>query len=63
MCDAWIANFNGGAETKATYKKDIADTLRDSTNSANRNYSKEFQNYQNQQEKIKLNFKSSNNEE
>ena len=58
-------NFNGGAETKATDKKDIADTLGDafSTNSANRNYSKEFQNYQNQQEKIKLNFKSSNNEE
>ena len=58
-------NFNGGAETKATTKKDIADTLGDafSTNSANRNYSKEFQNYQKQQEKIKLNFKSSNNEE
>ena len=31
-------NFNGGAETKATTKKDIADTLGDafSTNSANR---------------------------
>ena len=59
------ANFNGGAETKATTKKDIADTLGDafSTNSANRNYSKEFQNYQKQKEKIKLNFKSSNNEE
>ena len=58
-------NFNGGAETKATTKKDIADTLGDafSTNSANRNYSKEFQNYQKQQEKIKLNFKSNNNEE
>ena len=58
-------NFNGGAETKATTKKDIADTLGEafSTNSANRNYSKEFQNYQEQQEKIKLNFKSNNNEE
>ena len=35
-------NFNGGAETKATTKKDIADTLVEafSTNSANRNYSK-----------------------
>ena len=57
-------NFNGGAETKATTKKDIADTLGEafSTNSANRNYSKEFQNYQEQQEKIKLNFKSKNNE-
>ena len=34
-------NFNGGAETKATTKKDIADTLGEafSTNSANRNYS------------------------
>ena len=51
-------NFNGGAETKA-------DTLGDafSTNSANRNYSEGFQKYQKQQEKIKLNFKSSNNEE
>ena len=58
-------NFNGGAQTKATTKKDIADTLgyAFSTNSENRNYSKEFQNYQKQQEKIKLNFKSSNNEE
>ena len=58
-------NFNGAAQTKATTKKDIADTLGDafSTNSANRNYSKELQNYQKQQEKIKLNFKSSNNEE
>ena len=45
--------------------KRYPDTLRDafSTNSANRNYSKEFQNYQKQQEKIKLNFKSSNNED
>ena len=58
-------NFNGDAETKATTKKDIADTLGDafSTNSANRNYSEGFQKYQKQQEKIKLNFKSSNNEE
>ena len=58
-------NFNGGAETKATTKKDITDTLGDafSTNSANRNYSEGFQKYQKQQEKIKLNFESSNNEE
>ena len=58
-------NFNGGAETKAATKKDIADTLGEafSTNSANRNYSKEFQNYQEQREKIKLNFKSNHNEE
>ena len=59
------SNFNGGAETKATTKKDIADTLGDafSKNSSNSNYPKEFQNYQKHQEKIKLNFKSSNNEE
>ena len=51
-------NFNGGAETKATAKKDIADTLGDafSTNSVNRNYSEGFQKYQKQQEKIKLNL-------
>ena len=57
------SNFNGGAETKATTKKDIADTLGDafSKNSSNSNYPKEFQNYQKHQEKIKLNFKSSNN--
>ena len=50
---------------KVTTKKDIADTIGDafSTNSANRNYSEGFQKYQKQQEKIKLNFKSSNNEE
>ena len=59
------SNFNGGAETKATTKKDIADTLGDAfrKNSSNSNYPKEFQNYQKHQEKIKLNFKSSNNEE
>ena len=59
------SNFNRGAETKATTKKDIADTLGDafSKNSSNTNYPKEFQNYQKHQEKIKLNFKSSNNKE
>ena len=59
------SNFNGGAETNATTEKDIADTLGDafSKNSSNANYPKEFQNYQKHQEKIKLNFKSSNNEE
>ena len=58
-------NFNGGAETKATTNKDIADTLGNafSQSSSNRNYSEEFQNYQKHQEKIKLNFKSLNNEE
>ena len=59
------SNFNGGAETKATTKKDIADTLGDafSKNSSNSNYPEEFRNYQTHQEKINLNFKSSNNEE
>ena len=54
------SNFNGGAETKATTKKDIADTLGDafSKNSGNANYREEFQSYLKQQEKIKLNFKS-----
>ena len=58
-------NFNGGAETKATTNKDIADTLGNafSQSSSNRNYSEEFQNYQKHREKIKLNFKSLNNEE
>ena len=55
------SNFNVGGETKATTKKDMADTLGDafSKNSSNANYPKEFQNYQKHQEKIKLNFKSS----
>ena len=60
-------NFNGGEETKATTKKDIADTLGDafSTNSANRNYSKEFQRVgaslnTNKQTNIK-NFKTTKN--
>ena len=48
------SNFNGGAETKATTKKDLADTLGDafSKNSSNAKYPKEFQNYQKHQEKI-----------
>ena len=59
------SNFNGGAESKATTKNDIADPLGDafSKNSSNSNYPKEFRNYQTHQEKINLNFKSSNNEE
>ena len=55
------SNFNGGAEIKATTKKDIADTFGDAV--SKNSYPKEFQNYQKHQEKIKLNFKSSNNEE
>ena len=59
------SNFNGGAETKATTKKDIADTLGDAfrKTSSNSNYPEEFRNYQKHQEKINLNFKFSNNEE
>ena len=50
------SNFNGGAETKVTTKKDIADTLGDafSKNSSKANYPEEFKNYQKHQEKIKL---------
>ena len=44
-------------------KKDIADTYAFSKNSGITNYPEEFQSYQRHQEKIKLNFKSSNNEE
>ena len=48
------SNFNGGAETKATTKKDMADTLGDafSKNSGNANYPEECQSYQRHQEKI-----------
>ena len=49
----------------SNHQKDIADTLGDtfSKNSGNANYPEEFQNYQRHEEKVKLNFKSSNNEE
>ena len=57
------SNFNRVAETKATTKKDITDTLGDAFSKNYANYPKEYQNYQKHQEKIKLNFKSSNNEE
>ena len=48
------SNFNGGAETKATTKKYIADTLGDAftKNSANANYPEEFQGYQRHQERL-----------
>ena len=57
---------NNGAtsdETKSTTKKDIADTLgfTFNRNSSNRNCSEAFQNLKTHQEKVKLNFKSSNN--
>ena len=49
----------------ASTKQDIADTLASQfcSNSSTSHYSKDFQKYKKEQEKIKLNFKSSNNEE
>ena len=57
-------NFNNANETAST-KQDIADTLASTftLNSSTSHYSEEFQKYKKQQEKTKLNFKSSNNEE
>ena len=57
-------NFNNANETAIT-KQDIADTLASQfcSNSSTSHYSEEFQKYKKQQEKTKLNFKSSNNEE
>ena len=57
-------NFNNGSELAST-KQDIADTLASQfcSNSSTSHYSKDFQKYKKEQEKIKLNFKSSNNEE
>ena len=57
-------NFNNGSELAST-KQDIADTLASQfcSNSSTSHYSKEFQKYKKEQEKVKLNFKSSNNEE
>ena len=60
-------NFNDATsdETKSTTKQDIADTLgfTFSRNSSSRNCSEAFKNLKTHQEKVKLNFKSSNNEE
>ena len=57
-------NFNN-TETKATSKKDIADTLGSTfmKNSSNRNYCEKFQTYMYDQQKFNLNFKTSNTEE
>ena len=57
-------NFNN-TEAKATSKKDIADTLGSTfmKNSSNRNYCEKIQTYKYDQQKINLNFKSSNTEE
>ena len=57
-------NFNNANETAST-KQDKTDTLASQfcSNSSTSHYSEEFQKYKKQQEKTKLNFKSSNNEE
>ena len=57
-------NFNNANETAST-KQDIADTLASQfcSNSSTSHYSEEFQKYKKEQEKTKLNFKSSINEE
>ena len=57
-------NFNNANETAST-KQDIADTLASQfcSNSSTSHYSEEFQKYKKEQEKTKLHFKSSNNEE
>ena len=57
-------NFNNANETAST-KQDIADTLASQfcSNSSTSHYSEKFQKYKKEQEKTKLNFKSSNNEE
>ena len=56
-------NFNNANETAST-NQDIADTLASQcSNSSTSHYSEEFQKYKKEQEKTKLNFKSSDNEE
>ena len=53
-----------GTYSKATSKTDIADTLGETFchNSSSFNYSESFQKIKAEQEKVKLNFKSQNNE-
>ena len=53
-----------GTDSKATSKTDIADTLGETIchNSSSFNYSEPFQKIKTEQEKVKLNFKSQNNE-
>ena len=57
--------FNTKRGTKATSKEEIAKSLSETflDNSSSRNYSEKFQNIKKQEEKIKLNFTSSNTEE
>ena len=60
-----FTHFNTKRGTKATSKEEIANTLGETflDNSSSRNYSEKFQNIKKQEEKIKLNFTSSNTEE
>ena len=53
-----------GTDSKATSKTDIADTLGETFchNSSSFNYSESFRRIKTEQEKVKLNFKSQNNE-
>ena len=53
-----------GTDSKATSKTDFADTLGESFchNSSSFNYSESFRKIKTEQEKVKLNFKSQNNE-
>ena len=62
-----FTHLNTKRGTEATSNEEIANTLGEFfsffDNSSSRNYSEKFQNIQKQQEKIKLYFISSNNEE
>ena len=60
-----FTHLNTKRGTKATSKEEIANTLGETflDNSSSRNYSEKFQNIKKQEEKIKLNFTSSNTEE
>ena len=60
-----FTHLNTKRGEKATSKEEIANTLGETflDKSSSRNYSEKFQNIKNQQENIKLNFTSSNNEE
>ena len=60
-----FTHLNTKRGTKATSKTEIANTLGETflDNSSSRNYSEKFQNIKKQEEKIKLNFTSSNTEE
>ena len=60
-----FTHLNTKRTTKATSKEEIGNTLSETflNNSSSRNYSEKFQNIKKQEEKIKLNFTSSNTEE